>query len=460
MQKVAAYRFERNTPFASSQELVLSFSTCIEVLLDWLKYKRADQPNAQKGSYCSKDNGKGTFEWSEALDESREWKSLRLDETAADGRRHIADVTVIRSGFEIVVYVSVEAGLSFSTIKQFRIDPRCPRVVRELLSMPGGWYHGASEIKTLQRAEGSEAGEKLAEEILQTDRTLPIVVISQNADECVIPGLERTLSFDLQGLANIVTVDNSAAWALTAFLGRQFSCHSEAVRIYWPLFSMTNSPFDHPLWTADRLLRVHKNPAETLQIFSSQIRRAVMPASALSVLRPHEIDDIQTASHQRRLNDLLSKAGSATEWKELLRIQSEENQSLQKQLLDTTKKIKALEEETKSLKMELENANSNFESLSRYRDETGTDIDPVGPNDAEIDDSPEPNEYRYYKKVSSGGKRDTMVRIQDCGCNNWRSAHKADKAENGIEKLEGKSDWKTLHKCMSCTGGGVWRVRW
>ena len=54
-----------------------------------------------------------------------------------------------------------------------------------------------------------------------------------------------------------------------------------------------------------------------------------------------------------------------------------------------------------------------------------------------------------------------MVRVQDCGCDNWQSAHAADKARKGIARLENdRIDWKTMQHCASCTGGGMWKVRW
>jgi len=54
-----------------------------------------------------------------------------------------------------------------------------------------------------------------------------------------------------------------------------------------------------------------------------------------------------------------------------------------------------------------------------------------------------------------------MVCVPDCGCNRWQGAQKADKAKKGIAKLENdRSDWKIIQHCASCTGGGMWKVRW
>lgn len=74
---------------------------------------------------------------------------------------------------------------------------------------------------------------------------------------------------------------------------------------------------------------------------------------------------------------------------------------------------------------------------------------------------PSAGDVRFYKKVHSARSHDVLVRTQDCGCNNWESSHAADKARKGIAKLESnRTDWKALQHCASCTGGGMWKVRW
>lgn len=73
---------------------------------------------------------------------------------------------------------------------------------------------------------------------------------------------------------------------------------------------------------------------------------------------------------------------------------------------------------------------------------------------------PAKDEVRFYKKINAGGHYDRMARIAGCGHSSWTSAHKADKAEMGIMKLEGFNDWRSLQRCGCCHRGSVWRVRW
>ena len=74
---------------------------------------------------------------------------------------------------------------------------------------------------------------------------------------------------------------------------------------------------------------------------------------------------------------------------------------------------------------------------------------------------PKAGEIRFYKKRFSTQGHDIMRRVGDCGCNNWEGSHSADKARKGIAKLENnRDDWRTMQHCASCTGGGMWRVKW
>jgi len=78
--------------------------------------------------------------------------------------------------------------------------------------------------------------------------------------------------------------------------------------------------------------------------------------------------------------------------------------------------------------------------------------------EAEAEVVPEPGEIRVFKKTYSTPGFDKLVETDDCGHNNWTTAHKAPKAEKGIERLIAHSGIRSLEKCLSCTGGGRWRV--
>jgi hypothetical protein len=70
-------------------------------------------------------------------------------------------------------------------------------------------------------------------------------------------------------------------------------------------------------------------------------------------------------------------------------------------------------------------------------------------------------EVRFYKKRYSTPSYDVVIRVPDCGCNRWSGGHGGHKAREGIVRLEGnRTNWQTVQHCPSCTGGGMWRVKW
>jgi hypothetical protein len=123
-------------------------------------------------------------------------------------------------------------------------------------------------------------------------------------------------------------------------------------------------------------------------------------------------------------------------------------------------RILEMEEEQSALVVRLQNA----EVQLQYRgppagvQEIPPNAEPGGEQEVA---EPQPEELRFYKKVHSAPTHDLMGRVGDCGHTSWQNAHGADKARKGIAKLEGgRTDWKKIQHCGSCTGGGVWRVRW
>jgi len=456
MQKVAAYFLERRARFENSASLMAEYETCSNVVRQWLTSKDAGAATVQAGSYRAEDGSEGKFQWESAKHGERAWQLLRLDETAVNGTRHIASVSVTNTGTGIAVYVTIEVGLSFSTIKPIHTDPRCPRVVRSLLDLPGNWCHGHSQLSKLQRVVGLDNGKKLVAQITDQKRTVPILVISEDEGFLALPGLDNKAAYDLAGLANTYLLDREASWGLTGLLGKSYSCFSGAVRVYWPRFSLQDDPFSHPLWTGSRLASYSDSFATTEELFRRQLRQMLMQASALSVLRPREIDEILNAEKTSHLAGLMERAKSGADFEQLALAFAKDNDDLRVKVENLTKTTHALSEELEDTRIRLTNA----ELISRYQSQPEPQIAPLGPDDPEADKGPQPGEVRYYKKTHSTDKYDVMTLVGDCGCNRWQSAKKADKAKKGVERYEGRKDWKSIQHCASCTGGGMWKVKW
>jgi hypothetical protein len=466
MQKIAAYLLERRDGMTSPEARSSEVDVLKGRVVEWLKSKGSSEIGVT-GTYQAEDNSLATFAIDEAVDDGQTWWMIRLEELSDDGRRFAAAISVTDTTDRVVLYATLEAGTDATLINPLEVDPKCPRIVRTLLEAPGRWYHSTSELRLMRHMHTFDEGEGLAAEISDSSRTVPIVAVSQDEEGLVLPYLHEKLAYDLAGLANVVLLDPDATWALTDRLGRIFSCYRGAVRLYWPRLSNSDDPYRHPLWTAYRLRSSVADPKETLKRFRRQLRGRIMRAAALSVVRPREIDTIRNAATRRHLAEMKERASSLQDYRDFAEMYAEENERLREKIVSLQAKAEQLQMQT----IELEDAREallarleNAEVQLRYRrPEAAQEIAPDSvdePQNGPVAD-PLEGEERFYKKVYSGPSHDVLERVADCGCNNWQGAHGADKAKKGIARLEnGRNDWKKIQHCGSCTGGGMWKVRW
>ncbi|WP_146657790.1 hypothetical protein [Enhygromyxa salina] len=438
MEKLAAYRLEHDVSDDAAARAV-EIEAVVGLLRKWLKQKRADDPEASQGEFKSERSGdSGYFGWQRAGHGERSWQMLRLVEDLSRGRRFETSVSVTDTGRSVIVYATLASGLSSSAVTPVPTDAKCPRPVRWILDMHGAWYHGATKIRGMNRVEGREAGRHFAEEIRFANRTLPLIVISEDEGELSLPKLDRELGRALMGLANVTVVDDGASWGLTDVLGKENSCYWGAVRVYWPRYDVNR----HPFWPVRRLL----DSAATADRFEAQLRNQIMRISGRSAVRPPEIDDIRREADRARMQNLQAQLKSSAEWEDFAETYSRENEELRREKED-------LEEENARLCDALQNAEARLGAES-----PGDQA--IEPEPPDADSGPKPGDIRYYKKVGYTRKLDKMVETSACGHSAWQAANKADKAKKGIERYVGRRNWAMIRHCGSCTGGGMWKVRW
>jgi Domain of unknown function (DUF1843) len=461
MQKVAAYLMERRDETESLSSRQGEVERIRTAITSWLATKGVTQL-AASGTYLPLDGSSGKYIVEEATNGDQNWWMVRLSEETSEGRKFVTSVSVTSVSGRISVFSTLETGWTRTLVAPVVVDPRCPRVVRDLLSLSGHWYHGLSRLRQLQLVEGFENGETLAEEIQHADRVVPIVVVSQRACKVVVPGLESKLAEDLAGLANVAVVNDEAAWALTDALGPEFSCYDGAVRLYWPKFAANRDRFFHPLWTADRLLSAGTPTSEAQDRLRKNLRRRVFDAAALSITRPREIDGIRDAVARRELSAALEQAAASNDYQQLEEVYAKANDRLREEQTKLRAQIESLESHVAKLEADRVSLKAHLDAKTSTSEKT-TDPDEFAPDNGSVSvpAPPSPGDVRFYKKVHTQPHHDVMAPVADCGCNNWQNGHAGDKAKKGIAKLEGgRSNWRTLQHCASCTGGGVWRVKW
>jgi hypothetical protein len=460
VQKVAAYLLERRDDMEQPEARAAEADRLKTQVESWLRSKGASS-NGSTGSYLPPDGSAGTFKIQEAADGERTLWALDLKEDTTEGRRFLASLSIIASRDRVSVYITLETGWMTTQVMPVSLDPRCPRIVRDLMQLPGRWFHGASLLSQAKSITGFDAGDALVHEIKYADRSIPIITISKRYGELALPDLDRTLGYDLAGLANVCVLDEDASWALTDVLGRDWCCYHGAVRLYWPRFSSNQDRFQHPLWTAERLRSRAGDLQDTRELFRRQLRGLIFRASALSVTRPREIDEIREAHNRREFAELRQQATSLAEFQVLADNYANDNDRLRHELALARSQVEDLQAQVRTLEGDKLALRAHLVAKGAVEETKNEgEIAPGGDECEVVPAEPVSGETRYYKKVGERPKYDIMHPVQDCGHNRWQPSHKGDKAKKGIAKLEGRSDWQSVYHCGTCTGGGMWKVRW
>ena len=448
MQTLASYLIEKES--ISNSEVAARSDAISKAVGSWLLGKGVVDPNALNGSFNSlTSNGSGSFSRRSISNEKGTYEEIRLEETSRSGQLFSTVISKVLSPTKIAVHATLSVRNTISVIAPVATDPRCPAVIISLLELYPDWTFGGNPIgaATATAVAGPEDAEILLSKLVSESRLRPIVVVSQNEDEFIWPRLPDELAYDLAGLANVVTIDDEASWALTEHLGKRNSCYLGAVRLYWPGKKAIGGDIQIPgtVWTASTLLSMDHD-GKGLVRFRSAIRRAVMSVAALTVEPPSTIRQIQSFYARQRLQELEARANSNTEELELARLYVEENEELRAE-------VEQLKADMSALSARAEVADYALSQI-KSKDPQASDVPETD------DDSPTAGETRYYKKTHSKQAYDVLVRVTDCGHSSWQNSAGADKARKGLERLEKRNDWKNMQHCGSCTGGGLWRVRW
>ena len=448
MLTLAAYRLE--SPTLSNGKLDALWETIGKIVDGWLVAKGVGNPAAQTGDFSSKTPGAtGSFENLTITSASGTLREISLTEPTKDGHTFKTSLALTNTGGRVIVYLTLAASNAGDMVAPTAFYPRCPALIRELLSLEVQWSFGGSEIPPAKHISlaGEESAKKLVGYLTNPERSLPVTVISELDGEPVWPELVEKLSNDLAGLSSVVRIDGDASWALNDLVGKTRSCYLGAVRIYWPLRRGTSEApeLQSKVWTAERLLS-NDADGKGLSRFTTSLRRQVMSVAALSVDAPHEIRKLRSEHSRARLTELEAKADANSEELELARLFIEENE--------------ALKDQCEAAKAEIAKQSARADAAEYAIEVLKSNEDADSEEDGQASEAPVAGEVRFYKKTHSKPSYDVLVKISDCGHNSWQSANKADKAKKGIERLEGSSDWKSLYHCGSCQGGGVWKVVW
>lgn len=450
MQTLSTYLLE--TDALHEQQLEHRFDVVCEAISGWLINKGVEDPAQSSGDFRSLTaDGDGRFNRERLSPSTGMLEQTILIERSRSGQTFTTRLVTTALNGKLCVFCSLAVENISSVVAPVPNDPRCPAIVRTLLDNFSDWKLNETPLGTSKPdiLGGDSGGRKLANDIRQVGRAIPIIVVSEVEGETLWPRLSEELGYDLAALAHVVRVDDDATWALTDELGKLHSCYRGAVRLYWPPRKGEDGEpyFNSTVWTASALLS-NDSDGKGSNRFRAMLRRLLMSTASLSITLPHAVREIRNAVLQDRLEKLKSRLAADSEELEIARLYTKENEDLKAQI----------EQFEAELARAVARAETAEHALGQFKAPDLTDDDQT--SSIQEQGEPSPGDIRFYKKIHSKGNYDVLVEVDDCGHASWQSSNKADKARKGLERLTGHNHWKNLQHCGSCTGGGMWKVRW
>ena len=244
--------------------------------------------------------------------------------------------------------VRQRAGNPNTVISPFYFDAASPRLLHRLLEGPRQWSCGTTIMRSAPaKVLDKSAGRKLADELRNPSRSVPIVVVSEFDGFQIHPDLDVELAKDVCGLALVYRLSQEGSFGLTEELGREWSCFHGGVRIYWPGLDPGQSPLLHPLWLAERLVEAAGSSAGAAARVRRQIRRRILGLSTFTIAEPPIFLDV--AREQRR----------AADQSNLVKMLESDNDRLEKENKVLKNERNRLQTDVENLRLQLQHAQSS-----------------------------------------------------------------------------------------------------
>jgi hypothetical protein len=223
--------------------------------------------------------------------------------------------------------------------------------------------HGNERLSPEPRSLPAEKVPNFVQEhLLSHNRRLPIVMVSRTpaSDKWLVDPSE--LADRLAGIAEVYEIDDKwAGYALTAEVGKTYSCYNGAVRIYWPDFDPDAKPYS-PVYTPDRVLDLGGKLPEII------FRQLTAISAFRFVPGPVTVDALDFLSEQKRkeLESIRRAAQERGDYEQFAQMFEKENGELKE-------KLSQLQVETSDLRTRLELSQDNLRAIWRTQE-----IDVIG----------------------------------------------------------------------------------
>lgn len=191
-------------------------------------------------------------------------------------------------------------------------------------------------------------------------RRLPIVLFTDEPFSGK-PLADPTLAQDkLVGLAHVYLLDKWACFALTDKLGKLHSCFGGAIRVYWPGFTPSSHPYDHPVLMQTRIEGIQAEGKRVSDVFLRQFAPASTIRFAYGPITRVAAAAVQ-AARQSEVEALRKEAAKAGDYDQLMKLADEEVAEYKKHNTELIRRVEELENE-------LATAKENITALSIFRE--------------------------------------------------------------------------------------------
>lgn len=216
------------------------------------------------------------------------------------------------------IAISVGLSAAATALAPVYVDVRCPRLVRDLLSPPSAWHYQGTRLTSAPVGfKGEAGGDGFIALAWDPGRSVPIVAVSDEYGSVLHPGIVQQLADDLAGLAIVASLDPQGSWRVTRRKGKEWSCYSGAIRLFWPRIAEGDSPYRHPLWTPTRLLDSMPDTETAAERIRRALRRRILGQSAFAVSDSPLVPTLRRAAREEELSALRAKATADADYKGL-----------------------------------------------------------------------------------------------------------------------------------------------
>lgn len=292
------------------------------------------------------------------MDEHIEWKTeIGLAEGAAG----------------LTFCCSVSVGRTDSAVAPVRFFPTRPRVVLNLLKEFDCGGKVKLSVKPYELKDSASDAQLFRRLLEDPARRHPVVFVTPRVPNGDFAADYQRVASELAGLAYVVVANcPDATRRLAGELPPQLNCYNGGVRVYWPGFALSDSPYRHPLWLWWKIQQLkEKHPAA----FAKELLKSISDVAVFS-LHPDWPTWSQVEAHERA--QAIERAKSAGNTEELLKLYVQDKESLETTVAQLRSELDAKSRELQAAQAKIAAYEAAFER-SKRPDTEGEDASELFP---------------------------------------------------------------------------------